>query len=382
MSRFNNSASSAASVACEREQLSHSLGQALRTLRSISGSIKEPVEASDFLWDSHQDTRYAHEITGLDGVLHVFQQDWVGIRAAAGSLPGRKLALKPDVALAGPRVRELVDAIGRTAPRRIVIQGMSGLMGQLVEELARQGMRDRIFVVFHGAPTQWCSAAEARYAFKCLELANSGKIRRLHVMKAGFEFPEPRLYRPMLFNLSPRLQEEESSTLRDAREQRASVLIPGWSGWCKNIHTSALGAALSPRVDKILAFGRDLALPPPLGSKVEIVSFINREQTFSLFKAVPLVMNVSLADCHPMVNLEAQVHGTPCLRGRLFLDALEDHPYVRLTEVLDVSSPAEIRTGVERVLDVDRAERCALARDYQTASDRLALQRYHDFLEL
>lgn len=389
----NTLAPTPAGIEQERSRLSDTLGRALHALRSMpSGSDGlggEPAEASDFLWDSLRDTRYAHEIAGLDGLLHVFQQDWVGIRAAAGSLPGRKLALKPEAVLARSRIRMLAREIEKAAPRRIVMQGMSGLMAQLVEELAQRGMHERVFVVLHGAPSQWFSESEARCAFKCLELARTGKIRRLHVMKAGFEFPEPRLYRPMLFNLAPRLQIGEAAfaarppaSSADRLDRGASVLIPGWSGWRKNIYTNALGAALSHRVDEILAFGSDLALPVPLNGKLKIVPFADREQTFALIEAASLVMNVSLVDCHPMIHLEAQALGKACLRGPLFLDALEDHPYVRLTEVLDVSSPAEIRKAVDRVLDVPCEERSALAHDYQMASHRIALQRHRAFLEL
>lgn len=373
----------------ERSQLSNNLGRALREIRSFlprpSSGGGAPVEEPDFHWDAHRDTRYAHEIPSLGGLLHVFQQEWVGIRAAAGSLPGRKLAIKPDTPIPRQTIKKLVGAIKDAAPQRILMQGMSDVMGQLVDELAAQGMRDRLFVILHGAPSQWFSEPEARYAFRCLELARAGKIQRLHIMKAGFEFPEPRLYRPMLFNLPPRLSVEDievDAEVDDQKRSNATALIPGWSGWRKNIHTNALGAALSTRVKEVWAFGSDLALPSPLDSKLRIVPFNGREQTFDLIKAATLAMNVSLVDCHPMIHLEAQALGKVCLRGPLFLDALEDHPYVRLTEVSDVSSPAAIRDAVDRVLDVPPDERLHLVRDYQAANDRIALQRYREFLDL
>ncbi|MDP9917492.1 hypothetical protein J2W24_003143 [Variovorax boronicumulans] len=377
------------SIALERARLTRNLGRTLRDICGVpSGFPAEPGDHAgepDFHWDASCDTRYAHEVPSLGGVLHVFQQGWTGIRAAAGSLPGRKLAIRPEAPVPQPVLRKLARSIADAAPQRILVQGMSDVLGALVDELAAQGLHERLFVSLHGAPSQWFSTSEARYAFKCLALARSGKIRRLHVMKAGFEFPAARLYSPMLFNLPPCLSVEALEAgvaLGTAQEERVSVLVPGWTGWRKNIHTNGLGAALSPRVAEVLAFGGNLALPQPLDAKIRLVPFVSREQTFALIQASALVMNVSLVDCHPMVHLEAQALGRACLRGPLFLDALEDHPYVRLTEVADVSSPGRIRSGVERVLDVPPDERRALVHDYQAASNRVALQRYHEFLEL
>ena len=83
-----------------------------------------------------------------------------------------------------------------------------------------------------------------------------------------------------------------------------------------------------------------------------------------------------------MVNVEAQALGRVCLRRPLFLDALEEHPYVDLTQVSDVTSVNEVRMTLEKVLAVPLAERCDLALDYQNQSDRISIGRYQEFLEL
>ncbi|MGI4815538.1 MAG: glycosyltransferase [Janthinobacterium lividum] len=344
--------------------------------RGCATSLPEPY----FHWDAPRDTRYMREVDGLDGLLHIFQQDWVGIRAAAGSWPGRKLALQSEKRLPRGELTKLVHAISNANPTRIIVQGMSDCMAQLVDELAAQGLQDRLFVVFHGIPPQWCDEPEIRYAYKCLELANTGKIRRLHVMQAGFAFPCTRLFQPMLFNLSPCLTNEALAA--PASADVIGALVPGWVGWRKNIHTNALGAALCCGIDEVWAFGRNLTLPPPLSAKLKIVPFDGRERALALMRASSVVMNVSLVDCHPMVNIEAQTVGTPCVRGALFLDALEHHPYVHLTEVRDMSSAAAIRRAVERVLEVPAAERRELTCDYQQMSDQVAIQRYREFLEI
>ena len=349
--------------------------------RSHQESPAETELRAAFEWNNLQDLSYSHHIDGFDNVLHIFQRDWAGVRAASGSLPGKKLAISLPAGYSPRTIAGLGQEIISRNPNRIVIQGMSDTMGAIICFLQRAGWGDRIFIVLHGAPAQWFAPDEGRYAFMCLDFARTGKIRRLHVMKPNFEFPGARLYKPMLFNLSPRIEKlgfaEETP---HAGPDRA--LIPGWSGWRKNIHTNALGAALSNQVKEVWAFGSDLTLPEPLAPKIRIIPFQGREQTFQLMAVAALVMNVSLVDCHPMVQVESQTLGRACLRGPLFLDALEDHPYVALTMVRDPTSVMEIKEVVERVLAVPAEERSELARDYQRQSDTVAISRYREFLEL
>ena len=352
----------------------------MKTKDGVCSVAVEPKRQA-FAWNSHRDTQYAHLTDGFEGVLHVFQQDWIGVRAASGSLPGQKLALAASSGLSPPAMAELVSSVMAKNPARIVIQGMSDTMGALVQVLAKAGWSDRLFIVLHGAPAQWFAPDESRYAFMCLDLARTEKIKRLHVMKPNFEFPGARLYKPMLFNLSPRI-EKLGLQINPALAEPNRTLIPGWSGWRKNIHTNALGAALNDRVKEVWAFGGDLKLPEPLGSKIRIVPFQGREETFRLMAAAALVMNVSLVDCHPMVQVESQTLGRACLRGPLFLDALEEHPYVALTMVRDPTSAMEIRDVIERLLSVSAQERSELAKDYQRLSDMVAISRYREFLEV
>ncbi|MBS0455332.1 MAG: hypothetical protein JSS14_28870 [Proteobacteria bacterium] len=369
-------------VALERARLSRAVFGALREVQALSGEWPQKGDVTEppFHWNAPQDTIYAQRHPDFENILHVFQQHWVGIRAAAGSMPGQKLAIGPERDTPSSAMQQQVRNIDELAPDRIVIHGMSDTMKTLVEMLSAKGWRDKLFVVLHGATAQWFSEAEFNYAVQCLELARDGKIAKLHVMKAGFDFPDARLYRPMLFNLSPRLP--DFGPLPDIDVHSDKVLIPGWSGWRKNIQANALAAALSENVAEVWAFGSDLMLPNPANQKIRIIPFRGREQTFHLMRCAALTMNVSLVDCHPMVQIEAQTLGAMCLRGPLFLDALEAHPYVQATSVADVNSIIEIRAAVDRVLSMSRGERTELAQDYQCASDAVAVQRYREFLEI
>ena len=132
----------------------------------------------------------------------------------------------------------------------------------------------------------------------------------------------------------------------------------------------------------MIVFDPNFGLPSFVNKKINRMIFKDREQTFNLILSSDVMMNVSMTDCHPMVNVEAQALGRACLRRPLFLDALEEHPYVELTQVSDVTSVNEIRMTLERVLAVPLAERRDLALDYQSQSDRISIGRYQEFLEL
>lgn len=371
----------------ERSKLAQDIYAVLAKARML-GLVHSRAESQTseplFHWNALRDTRYAHGGHGLDGVLHIFQQQWVGIRAAAGSLPGHKLAVGTEESLDRVAKRELVRQIEQLAPQRVVVHGMSDALGGIVDALAGKGWSERLFIVIHGAPAQWCSEHEARYAFRAFDFGRSRKIRRLHVMKPGFELPDVPLYQPMLFNLSPVISRDDPNgeCWSASSAEKGVILIPGWSGWRKNVHTNALAAALCDSVESILVFDHDLVLPGLLNRKIRKTVFKDREQTFDLMRTVDAVMNVSIVDCHPMVHIEAQQFGKTCLRGPLFLDALEDHPYVKLTQVFDVTSIIEIKSTLERVLSVPLLERQGLACDYQRQNDRVSIDRYREFLEL
>ncbi|CAH1669462.1 class I SAM-dependent methyltransferase [Chelatococcus asaccharovorans] len=378
-----------------RLRLDDALGPLVRSGRSSGGgetALQAPlVEAGEptveakreppAVWDADRDIRYAHANADFAGCLHVFHQEWFGIRAAAGSLPGRKLAITAERPLGGRVLSAIARDILDSAPERIVFHGLSDNMLAITETLARRGCAERMFMVHHGAPPQWLHEPERGYLFASLRLAQSGAIRRLNVMRAGFDVPVKRLFRPVLFNLSPRLPSVGIEALPE-RAVPGGAFIPGWGHWRKNIIANAMGAALSPGITEIWAYARDLTLPEALKKPIRFKRYQGRESGMRTAVAAELCLNVSLVDCHPMVNLEAQALGRPCLRGPLCLDALEDHPYVRLTEVRDVSSIAEIRDRIDAVLAVPVAERRELISDYQCASDAVAFQRYREFLEL
>lgn len=334
--------------------------------------------ASTYDWDVPTDTEYAHENEGFDRVLHVFHRQWMGIRAAAGSLPGMKLAIDNHEKLSAADIKAIATVMVSRRVSRIVIHGTSPNMVELVRKLAAAGLAQSIFIVYHGSIVQWCSEPERQYAFSAIDLVRSGKARKLHFMKTGNDIPGLPSSRQLLLNMSPVVPDHYAQATRNSNY----ALVPGTSGWRKNLFCNALGAALAPEVERVLHFARDLTLPKPFRSKLERIEYVDRRTTLRLMSSCIATLYVSVAECHPMVNLESEAVGTPCLRNSLFLDALEDHEYVRLVQVNDFANPVEICETLQRVISVNRTEMLDLIRDYLSRLNTTAMQRYADFLEL
>ena len=347
-----------------------------------SGDIKAPPVETALPYGKNlpQDTRYSWQIPALDKIVHVFHAEWFGIRAAVGSLPGDKIAISAHQAQSDQVVIDLYNDISRMNYKKIIVHGYSVNMSKIVSFLSRMGMGDQIYVVKHGNPAQWSYELERKAAFEVLELVNSGRVRRAHFMKAGFEIFVPRIYKPLLFNMSPVF----GSYQRFIETNQASsvVFAPGWADWRKNLYTSLIAGCTSKLVDKIWIYADGVEIPNSVPNKVIHHKYLNREQTFDLIRGSAICMNASVVDCHPMVNVEAQSLGKACIRGNLHLDSLDDHPYVELTEVDNVMSIEDIRNTIDRVLAVPKAEMREITSDYQANSDRVARSRYLEFLEI
>lgn len=331
-------------------------------------------------WNARQDTIYAHEHSSLSRILHIFHSGWHGIRAAAGSLPGMKLAI-PDALLSLGQMKKLIEEILSRNPIRIIFHGVSDNTFLMVQILAARGLADQLFIVFHGSPLMWHADQERRYAYTAIELKKKGKIKSLQFMKSELEIPGVDLYAPMLFNMSPRVAAAGINLLINPLD-RVIGFLPGWRLIHKNIFVSAMGAGLSSKVDEIQVLASDLHIPAPASEKVRRIATDSRETTFTLYAAATFSLNISIIDCHPMVNVESQACGRPCLRSRLFLDALEDHEYVKNTTVENPSSTIEIKNVIDRLLSIGSQERREMTLDYQKKSDSVALARYQDFLRL
>jgi hypothetical protein len=325
-----------------------------------------------------EDTEHAHKVDGFDNVLHIFHEQWIGIRAAAGSLPGQKLAISTKGRIGRSGLRAFFDALKTSRAERFVVHGMSANAAYLIRRMAEAGLSQQVYIVYHGNVAQWYFEPERKLAFEAIDLVRSGCVKRIHFMKRNHDMVEGKSYAPMLLNMSPVVSTKASENSHSS----GIAFMPGTNEWRKNLHCNALGAAMSPRVSTVLHYAKDVRLPSPHSEKLRHIRFVNRRSTLELMTTCMMTLYVSLVECHPMVNLESESIGIPCLRGPLNIDVLEDHPYVVLVRVSDPSNPFEIRDCVVRVADVPAAEIRELISDYLHRVNKTSLERYREFLEI
>lgn len=332
----------------------------------------------DMQFDALRDTRFAHSAAGFERVCHLMHQEWFGIRAAAGALPGHKMAITSHRPPTGGEIDRALTWMSERGIERIAVHGFSDAMEATVKALSAAGM-EHISLVWHGAPVMWVHEAERRLFFLAVSLAEKGFLKRIHVMRAGTDVVVgPRGWAPQLLNIPPRVPERP----RRPEGSPVTAFAPSWNLIHKNLSTNVLGAIEVEQVEKVWVLAKDFALPRKLHGKIEVLPKLDQPQIIEAMRLSNLVLNASIVDCHPMVELEALAVGTPSIRGRLWLDVLEDHPYVRLTEVSDPLSVRAVSERVAATLSVRRDELEGMMSDYARQLVSTSFDRYREFLEL
>lgn len=337
---------------------------------------------SVFDWDASQDLYLANPHEDFDSVCHVFNREWIGIRAAAGALPGHKLAISAKHPISAADVARAVELLESHNIKKLVLQGMSESMHSLILGLAKKGKFD-LFLVWHGAPAMWLNEHERKLVGFAIELTRRGVIKGMHGMRLGTEpLIGDRAYPKLLLNMPPRIPNEMPElTNRSARTNRVAF-IPSWHLLHKNVASSTLAAHVTPEIKEIWLLDDTVAKLLKYNSKVKTLGPRSGRAMLQTMRQADVVINVSLIDCHPMVDLEALAVGTPCVRGPLFLDALEEHPYVRLTEVRNILSVSDISKTITRIMQFPSNELSAMMTDYRQELGKVSLSRYREFLEL
>jgi hypothetical protein len=346
------------------------------------------ADGEEFGWDLATDTRWRHEDVRFRDVCHLMNVEWIGIRAAAGALPGHKLVVsaKRDVSAAGvARIAKLLTSQGI---RRIVVHGMSPPLRALIVAL-RKATDIPLFIVWHGAPVMWAMSHEMELVQFALDLVRSGDAVRMAGMRSGMGPVLGQHGFPLqLFNMPPNLPSSfgQSDSLVETTDrgtqEGAIVFVPSWHVLHKNVPTNLLAANQSKKVRQTWVLDGDLNFLAGFDTKVKRLAPRSAVAMLDTMRQVDLVTNVSIVDCHPMVELEALAVRTPCLRGPLFLDALDDHPYVAATHVANPLSVADVIARMDATLAIPRTEMLGLMDDYSNKICELSIARYVEFLEL
>jgi len=341
---------------------------ALQELRSV------------YQFNADRDIRFSQDRKGHERVCHVMHQEWFGMRAACGALPGNKLAISASISPRHDEVDEAARLLAANGVDRIVIHGYSQRMELWIKGLAAAGL-GHIVLVWHGAPVMWVHADERVLLESALVLVKSGLIRRIHGMRPGTSPAFGKAaWVPQIYNMPPRYSRREQQ--RQRRRDGAVVFAPSWNLVHKNLFTNIAAAVATPAVGEVWTLAEEFKLPYATDKPIKHLPKLDQVQMLETMELSDLVTNASIVDCHPMVELEALAAGTPAVRGRLGLDALEDHPYVRLTQVSDPLSIEDVRQAMIRILEMQEKELQGMMSSYSKSLIELSFARYSDLLDI
>lgn len=335
------------------------------------------------LFDSAQDMAFTHHAPGFDRVLHVFNDAWHGIRAASGYAPGHKLAISEVTGIDAEVVRHVEGLIHRHRIDRVIFQGYSDAAHGLAESLkSRFGDAVRLHAVTHVTATQFENRFEIRMQALLRNALAKGTLTRLGSVKPDFDTVIEEYWPATILNFGPNL----GDTMGHLRKARGEVLIPIENSWRKNLYTNMLAALRSDLVSVIHTVNFPTGLETLADvAKISLMPFRKGVPLFAMMASVELQMNLSLAECQPMTQLEALAVGTPCITSPLHLHEFENDPLLKLCEVAELDNPRYVRQRIDEVMTMQLNDPGALREMIEAHMARrtgLATQRYGEFLDL
>ncbi|HYO58512.1 methyltransferase type 11 [Archangium sp.] len=359
--------------------------EAPAVIRPSTSNRKEPhvPAAESVLLDSPFDTTWAHVEPRFARMMHVFHQEWFGIRAASGYAPGHKLAISADRQLTPEDMRRAVEACERLRTRAVVFQGFSPNARELMLMLRRVfGTALRLYCVWHGSTSQFHIPFELETFSKLLELRTEGLLDGVACVKPEMCLMSPVIYQQTLLNFPPRVEGARGL----GKDAVRSAFIPTPNNWWKNFYSNVYVAVSSAKLDTVYVTSPFESNPQiPVRNRVVNVGHLRRPELFRLIGQAHVLLNVTLSECQPMTAVEGLAHGVACLTGPLSLGALDEHPYQKLVQVAGTGSLGQIRAAMEHVLELKErspAELSQMMEDYSRTLRAEAINRYLEFTQL
>ncbi|HEY6908582.1 MAG TPA: methyltransferase domain-containing protein [Myxococcales bacterium] len=348
---------------------------------SAKGAEPPRREMPAAIWDDPTDTRWAHRDARFARVLHVFHQEWHGIRASAGYTPGHKLAITSRRVLTPAEHASILETMGKRLVRAVVFHGYSDTADELVQLIRKQAAGGvDIFVAWLGNTSQFHLDFELALFRRLLDRRKDGTLAGLACVKPDMHLISRWIFQKTLLSIPPvvRSPPRQGGPSGDA-------FIPVPNDWRKNFYTNLLAAHQVKRIRRVVVTANSSPVPGDEGNPIVRIEAPDRTEVFRIMRDADVILNATLSECQPMTALEGLALGTPCLTGPLSLGPLDAHPYQRLTQVRGVDSIRELRDAIERVLDVRQSspgELVEMQADYSRVLCTEALQRYGEFLTL
>lgn len=343
-----------------------------------------PPSVPGFILNATLDTRWSAELPQFSKLMHVFHQDWHGIRAAAGYLPGQKLAITSERVLDERELRAAIELVERSGCRQVILHGYSSNARDFVVLLRRAlGSSVRILALWHGSSAQFHYSFELDCFAQLIDLRRRGVIDALATVKPGMHLLAPEVFPKTVLNLPPRLSEAER--IAPTRRLTRAALIPTPNDWRKNFFTNLFACQASSRIDDIYVTA-SYRLPDVMKSRRRIhqVARPNRAELFDLVRRCDIVLNASLSECQPMTGLEALALRVPCVYGPLSLGELDSHPFQKLAQVSGVDSVEVVAAAIERMVALRErspGELTEMMVDYERALTFEAVKVLEEFVQ-
>ncbi|QSQ14751.1 class I SAM-dependent methyltransferase [Myxococcus landrumensis] len=374
-----------------RRQRLQSLSDDLARLRSSRVSFPDapvaytpPSSPPAFLHNAALDTRWAFDLPQFGRVMQVFHQEWHGIRAASGYLPGQKLAITSERPLDERELRAAIELVDRSGCRSVMVHGYSNNAHDFMVLLRRaMGSSVRILALWHGSTAQFHYTSELDCFTQLIDLKRRGVIDALATVKPGMHLLAKDIFPKTVINLPPKLSETERTSR--GRALTRAALIPTPNDWRKNFYTNLFACQASPRIKDIYVTA-SYRLPESLKGtrRVHHVSRPSRTELFELIRRCDVVLNASLSECQPMTGLESLALRIPCVHGSLSLGALDSHPYQRLTQVAGVDSVEVVAAAIEQLVSLRErtpGELVKMMEDYEQALVSEAVRVLEAFIQ-
>lgn len=319
-----------------------------------------------------EDEQLSQPAVWAKDVLHVYNDNYLGIRAAASAMPGMKLVLPNLDWHYQKHLETTVDLIKSSMASKVVFHGMSNAIYETALSTHRMSPAASIFGIWHGGPSQWVDEREnfelARFMRLDYEL-----FARSHIMKPGCNVVLRNASPVTLVNCAPK-------RLIPVRPSHSRIaLVPGTPSLHKNIWGNLLAADHSEHIDVVMHYAQVNEQAIVLQKSLR-VTYEGPTKHQELLGDVAIVLNASTMDCHPMVDLEAAAIGRPSLHMDLHLGVLDDHPLQVLATVEDAASIDSILSALDRCLSQSRNDLFAMCLDYAEHITSIGTARFEQFL--